>query len=192
MGNFKKVIKLLKKDTKLDEELKTKIRKFNKIYKYSIELLLTTIFSKNLEKELSEKKDKFSSNVYDNQNLRVLLEILEDNDKNIQNILMEAVGLKKKEEEEETVTGFGSQNSNNSNNSTSTSGRKRKSTKTKGRKKKETTKKSSSNTSNTNINRHLVNPVLAFPSGESPTSLGTNKKRKRKSSRKRKIAKKKV
>jgi hypothetical protein len=194
MGNFKKVIKLLKKDTKLDEELKTKIMKPNKIYKYSIELLLTTIFSKNLEKELSEKKDKFSSNVYDNQNLRVLLEILEDNDKNIQNILMEAVGLKKKEEEEETVTGFGSLNSNNSNNSTSTSGRKRKrkSTKTRGRKKKETTKKSSSNTSNSNRNRHLFNPVVAFPSDESPTSLGTKKKRKRKrkSSRTRRNAKK--
>ena len=76
MGNFKKVIKLLKKDTKLDEELKTKIMKPNKIYKYSIELLLTTIVSNNLQNELIKKNDEFSSNVYDNQNLRVLLEIL--------------------------------------------------------------------------------------------------------------------
>ena len=189
MGNFKKVIKLLKKETKLDEELKNKIMKPNKIYKYSIELLLTTIFSKNLEKELSEKKDKFSSNVYDNQNLRVLLEILNEKGINMNEILHNLAGIDSRTEDEEAGFGFGSLSSNNS---ALALGRKRKSTKTRGRKKKETTKKSSSNTSNSNRNRHLFNPVVAFPSDESPTSLGTKKKRKRKrkSSRTRRNAKK--
>ena len=202
MGNFKKVIKLLKKKEELDEKLKTKIKKFNKIYKYSIELLLTTIVSNNLENELNEKKDEFSSNVYDNQNLRVLLEILNEKGITINDILHNLAGLEvikgfgsltsnnlekiySRTEDEEAGFGFGSLPSNNL-----TLGRKRKSTKTRGRKKKETTKKSSSNKSNSNRTNNRLNLRYASPPGESPTSLGNKKQRKRNSSRKRKIAKK--
>ena len=70
--------------------------------------------------------------------------------------------------------------------------KKRKYTKTRGRKKKETTKKSSSNTSSSNRNRNInnFNTRLASPQGESPTSLGNKKQQAKKSSRKRKSAKK--
>jgi len=189
MGYFKKVIKLLKKEKELDEKLQGEIMSTNKIYKYSIELLLTTIISNNLENELSEKKDKFSSNVYDNQNLRVLLEIFNEKGINMNEILHNLAGIDSRTEDEEAGFGFGSLSSNNS---TLALGRKRKSTKTRGRKKKET--KSSSNTSNSNRNRNRFNSRLAYPQGESPTSLGTKKKRKRKrnSSRTRRNAKKKV
>ena len=95
-----------------------------------------------------------------------------------------------------TVDRFGSNNSEKvfgfSSSSTYGRKRKRKSTKTRGRKKKETTKKSSSNKSNSNRNRNRFNSRLAYPQGESPTSLGTKKKRKRNSSRTRRNAKKKV
>lgn len=192
MGYFKKVIKLLKKEKELDEKLKGEIMSTNKIYKYSIELLLTTIISNNLQKELIRKNDEFSSNVYDNQNLRVLLEILNENSINMNDmneILHNLAGIDSRTEDEEAGFGFGSLSSNNS---TLALGRKRKSTKTRGRKKKETTKKSSSNTSNSNRNRNRFNSRLAYPQGESPTSLGTKKKRKRNSSRTRRNAKKKV
>ena len=72
----------------------------------------------------------------------------------------------------------------------SSMGKKRPSTKKRGRKKKKSSSnKSSSNKSNYNRN---INSRNAYPPGESPTSLGNKKQRKRNSSRKRKIAKKKV
>ena len=190
MGYFKKVIKLLKNEKKLDEKLQGEIMSTNKIYKYSIELLLTTIISNNLQNELIRKNDDFSSNVYDNQNLRVLLEILNENSINMNDILHNLAGIDSRTEDEEAGFGFGSLSSNNS---TLALGRKRKSTKTRGRKK----KKSSSNTSNSNRNRNHFNSRFAYPQGESPTSLGNkgknNKKQQaKKSSRTRRNAKKKV
>ena len=105
MGYFKKVRYLLSKELneKLEgEELKGEIMKFNKIYEYSIELLLTIIFIRGFQIDLINKKEEFSPNLYDSKNLKVLLDILQDKEINIHNVLMKLVGLKKEEQVEES------------------------------------------------------------------------------------------